>query len=294
MVIKLDMLRCFVAVADAGNLAEAANQLGRSPSAVSMMLKQFESHLGQSLFETDRKARLSPVGVFALEHARRGLGQFDQSIKAIDLFAQAGTGSVRLAAVPSVAGTLLPKVLEAFLHKHPNVQIDLRDMDSTSILHELQHENIDLGIATAAPTAPGVRRLPLLKDTFGLVCSLDHPLACSDEPLEWQPLTQARFIANSLCALIQAPAFQSILGTANLSVQNTVSLLSMVRANLGVTVLPEMAVKLDPTGLHFRPLLDQSTERRVDILFREGQISPAADILGRHIQKAAQELQSSA
>ena len=59
MAIKLEMLRYFVEVAKTGNLSQAAERLGRSPSALSMMLKQFEEHLGAPLFETDRKSNLT-------------------------------------------------------------------------------------------------------------------------------------------------------------------------------------------------------------------------------------------
>ncbi len=292
MAIKLEMLRCFVAVAETGNLSDAANRLGRSPSAVSMMLKQFEEHLGQSLFESDRKSRLSPVGAHALDHARRGLRHFDEAVQEIDLFAHAGTGTVRIAAVPSIAGTLMPRILDDFLRAHPNVQIDLRDMDSGSILTAVQAETVDMGLATAAPTTPGIRRLPLLSDPFGVVCAQSHPLAQSKTPVHWTDLHAVRFIANALCTQITEPDFQEILSSANLNVHNTLSLLSMVQADLGVTILPEMAVRLNPAGLHFRPLLRAGLSRHVDILFREGRISPIADILGRHIQHATQQLQS--
>ena len=55
------MLRCFCTVAQTGNLAEASNRLGRTQSALSMTLKQFEDHLGKKLFEGERKNRLTPM-----------------------------------------------------------------------------------------------------------------------------------------------------------------------------------------------------------------------------------------
>ena len=80
MAIKIEMLRCFAAVARSGNLADAAETLGRTPSAVSMMLKQFEEHLGAPLFESERKSRLSALGRFALDEAMRELDHFERTI----------------------------------------------------------------------------------------------------------------------------------------------------------------------------------------------------------------------
>ena len=60
------MLRCFATVARSGNLADAGDKLGRTPSAVSMMLKQFEEHLGAPLFESERKSKLTALGASAV------------------------------------------------------------------------------------------------------------------------------------------------------------------------------------------------------------------------------------
>ena len=108
MAIKIEMLRVFRAVADCGNLAEAADQLGRTPSAVSMMLKQFEDHLGAPLFHGGRKGQLSALGELVLVEARRETDHFERTVSAIDSLARADTGLVRLAASPSIAATFLP------------------------------------------------------------------------------------------------------------------------------------------------------------------------------------------
>ena len=71
MAIKIEMLRCFCAVAQSGNLSEAADRLGRTQSAVSMMLKQFENHLGKKLFLGERKNHLTALGEQVLEMAQK-------------------------------------------------------------------------------------------------------------------------------------------------------------------------------------------------------------------------------
>tara|TARA_B100000780_G_scaffold125364_1_gene87932 strand:- start:752 stop:1150 length:399 start_codon:yes stop_codon:yes gene_type:complete len=130
MAIKIEMLRCFQAVAKHGSLAAA---LGRTPSAVSMMFAQFEDHIGAALFQTARKSSLAPFGNLILSEAQRELGYFDRTITAIEGLSQAKLGSVRLAVTPSVAQVILPPVLQRFMNDHPNVQIDRRDMDSTAV-----------------------------------------------------------------------------------------------------------------------------------------------------------------
>ena len=76
MAIKLEMLRVFRTVAEQGTLTGASAVFGRTPSAVSMMLKQLEDHIGAPLFETDRKNRLTPLGQLVLEESSRATDAF--------------------------------------------------------------------------------------------------------------------------------------------------------------------------------------------------------------------------
>ena len=111
MSIKIEMLRCFVTVVAQGSLAEAANALGRTASAVSMMLKQLEDHIGAPLFETARKSRLTTLGRQILDEARREIEHFDRTVAAIDGLAKAERGYVRLSVTPSIAQSILPQIL---------------------------------------------------------------------------------------------------------------------------------------------------------------------------------------
>ena len=216
MAIKIDMLRCFQAVANHGSLAAAATVLGRTPSAISMMLKQFEEHIGAPLFETARKARLTPLGALILTEAQRELGHFDRTIQAIEGLSQAKLGSVRLAVTPSVAQTVLPPVLQRFMQDHPKVRIDLRDMDSTAVADELIHDRADIGLASIA-SLPSFERQILFSDAFGVVCRADHPLSQNWHDLSWADLQGVDFIVNGLCAQISDEAFQPVLDAARLT-----------------------------------------------------------------------------
>lgn len=291
MAIKLDMLRCFVAVAECGNLADAGTRLSRSTAAISMTLKQLEDHLQKSLFETDRKSKLSAVGRTTFELAQAELRQFDRAILSIENFAQGGSGIVRIASVPSVAGTVLPKVLERFIAENPKVHIELRDMDSSNVVQAMRQDRIDIGIATVTENLQGAQLSPLVRDRFGLVCSHEHPLGKSSDPMEWTELEGVTFMANELCGMIGASEFQSIYQRANLKVHNIVSLLAMVKANLGVTVLPQTVLKLHPEELVFRPLADSLAVRTIDMLHRPSSIaSPAADRLQAIIRETTNGL----
>ncbi len=276
MAIKIDMLRCFTMVATHGSLSEAADALGRTPSAVSMMLKQFEDHVGSALFETARKSRLTPIGELILIEARREVAHFENTVSVIEGLSRSELGYLRLAVTPSVATTLLPAVIFKFADKFPKVQIDLRDMDSATIARELDRERADIGIGTL-PEIDGMRRTELFSDAFGLVCRKDHPLAEDWDQLTWRTLGDQTIIANGLCQQITDPDFAPILARSRLMVPNTASLLGLVREGVGVTVLPRLTVANVLDEFAFLPLADVTARRTVHMMSRPNNLlMPAA------------------
>lgn len=250
MAIKIEMMRCFQAVADRGNLASAAEALGRTPSAVSMMLSHLEDEIGAPLFEAPRKSRLTPLGRMILTEVRAALQHFDRRVRAIESMARADVGLVRLAVTPSVAAAVLPAIVAAFCRAHPSVQIEMRDMDSASAIREIRAERADIAVATAGSATDDMTCRPLFDDAFGLVCHSGHPLA-GRARFGWRDLVDETFIANGLCRLIADPEFAPIVETARLAVPNTTSLLALVRAGLGVSVLPRLAVPANDADLAF-------------------------------------------
>jgi DNA-binding transcriptional LysR family regulator len=275
MAIKIEMLRCFHAVVDHGNLMQAATALGRTPSAVSMMLKQFEDHVGAPLFEAGRKSRLTALGEMIHAEARRELIHFDKSVSMINALAQSQAGLVRLAVTPSAANTILPPVIERFTATHPSVRIDLRDMASADVLHALEQDQADIGIGTFQ-IPNNLERFELFSDNFGVVCRRDHPLAKDWDLLTWEDVAPHRFIANGLCSMVQDPDFAPILQGSVLMASTTISLLALVNEGVGVTVLPERALPATYSDLVFLKLHDINELRRVYVAsVPHDQLAPA-------------------
>jgi DNA-binding transcriptional LysR family regulator len=281
--LRLETLRAFAAVARHGGLAEAARALGRTPSALSMSLARLEAHLGAPLFETGRKTRLTPLGRVVQAEAERELARFDAAAARIEAHARAGEGLVRVAATPSVAAAVLPAALARFRTAHPRVSVTLRDMDSAAVRRAVREEAADFGLAVAGP-AEGLEGASLFSDPFGVVCPRGHPLTAA-APVGWTALAAHPFIANGLCALIEDPGFAPVLAASRLNVPSTASLLAMLRAGLGVTLLPRLAA---PADLAFLPLAGPPIRREVQALAPAGRsLSPAAAALLQVVQDSA-------
>ena len=285
MALKIEMFRCLSAVARSGNLKDGAEFLSKTPSAVSMSLKQLEDHLGQNLFEKDRKNKLTPVGAFVLEQAERELQHFDMTVRAIHDYAYARKGHVRLAVVPSVAGTVMPRYYAENRDALASIHLEVRDMDSASVLQELYWGRVDIGIATFRDSSMGLSSTLLMSDRFGVVAAPDHPIAAQTGPVDWSDLRPDQLIANSLSANIANPQCRDLHARANLSAHNMTSILAMVRANIGVTILPEMAVwPFQPDTLVFRHLNDPTAKRQIHLLRQsETAQSPAEEMVANGI-----------
>jgi DNA-binding transcriptional LysR family regulator len=171
------------------------------------------------------------------------------------------------------------------------VQIDIRDMDSTAVLRELDKERVDLGLATAPGADASIAREELFSDDFGVVCRPDHPLARETGPIDWRALEPWTFVGNGICRHIADEDFQRVFNSSRLMVRNTTSLLAMVRAGVGVTVLPRLAVIRSESQLTFLPATDPAAKRRIDVLRRnQHALTPAAEAFAATIRRTAQAI----
>ncbi|WP_209507261.1 MULTISPECIES: LysR family transcriptional regulator [unclassified Ruegeria] len=269
MAMKVEMLRCFCTVAQTGNLAEAASRLGRTQSAVSMMLKQFEDHLGKKLFEGERKNHLSPLGQQVLDLALKQVRDFDQTVQNIEMAAQAEQGLIRIVSVPSVGALVFPALLGHMTSRFPGLKIELRDGDSQQVLDAVAGDKADIGIASGHHPLNGVSAEPLFQDRFGLVAASDHPLMTRAKPPEICDLMAAPFVRNALCDFIESAPFREILDRAEVTIHNTHSLITTVRAGQWITVLPQTVAQFIPDAVAFRPISDLPDKREVYIYRRE-------------------------
>ena len=267
--IKLEMLRVFCAVAEAGRLADAAHQLGRTPSAVSMGLMQFQELLGRPLFESDRKSRLTPFGHQVLRLAKDQLRSFDVTVQSIQHLASAPSGVLKVAAVPSVAAGVFPRLVQSMEAAFPGLNLELRDSDTPRVIDALTSGWADIGIASAQQPINGVEATELFSDPYGLVMAEDHPLAQGQGPVGLDEVFQSGFVRNQLCDQITLRAFQERLGPISLTVSNLQSLLSMLVSGPWVSVLPPSVLPLAGGRLVFRDIEGLTDQRRVMLLRRK-------------------------
>ena len=145
--LQTDWLKCFVAVVDAGSLSNAAGEVHRSQSAVSMQLKKLESALGLRLIERgSRTLELTVDGQTLLGYARRILDLHAEAQLALQ--DEKLTGRVRLGVPDDYAARYLTPVLKRFAPKHSGVEIELICEQSTSLIPRVANGDLDLALVS--------------------------------------------------------------------------------------------------------------------------------------------------
>lgn len=277
MAIKVAQLRTFATVSHCGNIKDAAERLGRTPSAVSMALKQLEEELGGRLFEADRKNALTPLGRYVLDTAEEELVRFERAVAKMQAFAGNRIGRLELACVPTVAVRILPDVIRDFVDGRPEVQLEVWDMDSLSVRRAVERGEVDLGLASLGGAEAALDYQEFFADDFGVVCAAGSPLARLKRPIRWTDLGDAAVIANGLSRSIADPAYRDLERRSRLMVRNVTSILALVRQGVGVTLLPDLSVPRDDRQIRFLPLAVSGIRRSVGLITRaDTTLSPVA------------------
>ena len=140
-----DLLRGFLAVADSGSVTRAADQLGRTQSAISMQIRKLEESLGQSIFVREpRGVSLTDRGQQLMPYARRVVGLLDEAATA--LREKPLSGPVRVGIPDEYVQSILPSVLASFSQRHPETQVTVRCDFSAPQLAALAADKIDLAV----------------------------------------------------------------------------------------------------------------------------------------------------
>lgn len=241
-------LRAFVAVVDAGGFGAAATVLGLSQSAVSHAVASLERTLNSPLIVRSTPVRTTALGDVVLPHARSALVAMDAISEAGARHEATTGGTVRLAATPTVCQGLLPSLLRHWAERLPAIRIRVFEGGSDEIEAWLASATADAAIVVDPPDGSGSL---LAIDPFFALLPKDHPLAgeeavhvadLADDPLILSPNGCERHIRT-----IYRLAGEEY--TLARRVRDLGTLISMVQAGLGVSILPEVSRPLVPEDL---------------------------------------------
>lgn len=274
----------FVSLAETLSFRRTAERMHLSQPAVSGVVARLESGFGAPLFERSTRAvRLTDAGAALLVHARGLHAQAGAAAEAVRDVVELRQGRVRVAALPSLAATVVPAVFARFAAAHPGVRLDLLDTLSVASFELVRSGEVDFALTAENPAYADLSYVALASDPFVLLLGAAHPMARGRAPLTWQRVVDLPHISMPAPTSVRQYADAALLQLGQrfeprYEVEHLASINAMVAAGLGVSALPELAARVarGPDVVQ-RRLVEPEVRRPIGLVSLQGRrLSTAA------------------
>ena len=270
-------LKYLVALADHKHFGRAAAACYVSQPTLSTQIKKLEDELGVPLVErAPRKVMLTPAGRDAAERARRIVAEVEQMKEAARRSQDPEAGTVRLGMFPTLGPYLLPHVVPRIRARFPHLELLLVEEKSDVLLSRLREGKLDAGLLALPVADDQLHTEFLFEEPFVLAVPESHPLA------QRGSLTLAELSHQQLLLLEDGHCLrEQALDVCRLSGANEKSefratsletLRQMVAADVGITLLPTLAVKppvARSPNIHLLGFSDSHPSRRIAMVWRK-------------------------
>jgi DNA-binding transcriptional LysR family regulator len=270
---ELSQLRCFVAVAEELHFGRAAERLHMTQPPLSRQIRLLEHQVGTELFErSSRSVRLTAAGRSFLPDAARILRLADEAAATARRVAAGASGSLAIGFTATVGYGLLPALVSAVRAASSGVRLTLKEMVSAAQLEALDARQIDVGLLRPPVDHGELVALPCASES--LVLALPAAAAqqwrtkptladCEGRPLLMYSPYEARYFHQLLTGLFERAG---VLPDIVEYVSQIHSMLALVRAGIGVALIPASAALLQFEGVVYRPVRT-APARPVELLF---------------------------
>ncbi|MGX9380596.1 LysR family transcriptional regulator [Pseudomonas sp. JQ36] len=272
--------RLVVAVADHGNITRAAERVGMTQSGASQALALMEETLGVQLFSRESRQTLpTAIGLPVIEQARLMLGALQTIRQTVDSVRPMLRGTIRLASFPMVLASFLPPLLRQFNRLYPGIEVVALEVSDDEVETLLAAGLVDVGVVLNP--APERNAGPLGRDAWVAVVPAGHPLALRgiEQGVSLPELTALPFVLATGGCSTNARSLAAEAGLqlqdVRVEVREWSSAFTLVRENLGVTLVPEMTLPAERQGLRVIALQPR-IERVFSLVLPAGQTPSAA------------------
>ena len=251
--------RLLVAVADAGNISRAAEEIGMTQSGASQAIAQLEASLGFPVFTRERRyIGITALGEQVIENARNMLSQLNAIRILADKSRDLHRGRIRLASFPSVTSTLLPGLLRDVKRLHPGIEIVVLEGSDEEVEEWLAADTVELGVVMNP--GPGRAEVILGQDAWVAVIPAKHQLAHHARAygITLKVLADQPFILATGGCVVNGKSLMEMAGLQlsdiRVTVRDWISACKLVGEEMGVALVPESALPETLRNLCVAPL----------------------------------------
>ena len=246
--LETKQLLIFRTIVEVGSFTRAGVRLGLSQPAISQQIQALERRAGVPLLlRLGRSARPTPAGEVLLQYARQVLGKIEEAERVLAEEGGGRAGVLRLGAGGAACQHLLPAVLREFRSRFPKVDLHITSGHTDLTLNRLRTGDIDLGLVTLPVRVDKVRVTEVGRDELVLVLPPEHPWAAKRRvaaaELAGQPLVLYERQSRATDLILRALLAEGVFPRVAMEIDHLEAVKEMVRAGLGLSVLPEWAVR---------------------------------------------------
>jgi DNA-binding transcriptional LysR family regulator len=278
----LRRLRYFTAVAEELHFGRAAQRMHVVQSAVSHQLKLLEEELGFSLLERSRhNVRLTVPGEIFLPEARDLLRRADEAMRRARASANGTVGRLAIGFVDNVLWSILPPILRDFRQRWPQVELTLHPLDRGAQIETIRASVIDIGVMPSPSPGHALKSAALATGPLTAAIPEGHPLAMRST-LSIVELASEQFVlfpqrmnSRILEIIVACCASAGFAPQVVQEAEQLHTLLSLVSAGLGVTLVPQWVARVQQPGVIYIPLDDPLTSYELIAAWNPSTDNPA-------------------
>lgn len=293
MLLDLPKLRIFVAVAQTGSFTRAADDLDLRQPTVSQHIQALERGLGAPLFErTGRRVVLAPAGERLLPYAERLLALAAEAEAATREAGSQAQRTLRLGAGNTLATYVLPDLLARLRWEHQEIMVQVQVGNTDQLIAAVLDHRVELALVGEPLSHTSLAIHPFLRDDLVVIVPPDDAWATRDA-VQLEELRGRTLLLREAGSALQATV-AAILGEHNVDTQRSMTLGNLeaikrsVEAGLGVSIVPELAVRREirDDTLHALPLANLQMQRTFNYVYRQDHpLSAAAQVFVELLHK---------
>jgi LysR family hydrogen peroxide-inducible transcriptional activator len=272
-------LKYLIAVAETRHFGRAAERCFVSQPTLSGQIKKLEEELGVTVFErTNRSVRITPIGEQILGHARLAVEQADVIQQLARAHRDPLAGPLRIGAIPTLSPYLMPLVLVPLKRRYPQLRLVLTEEVTETLLKRLRDHEIDAALLATPVDDPDLNAMALFDEPFWLAHPRGHWLYDKDDitrqdldNLDLLLLADGHCLTHQVMDVCRVSDRQAHSEMADLRASSLETLLQLVGAGFGCTLVPALAVRgawMTDSGIIARPLDLPDAFRRVQLVHR--------------------------
>jgi DNA-binding transcriptional LysR family regulator len=245
--LNFNHLYYFYVVAKAGSFSDAARELRVSQSSISVQIRQFEAHLGHTLFNRLKTGvELTESGEVVFQYAEETFQDVDRIWNDLEAMERQVKGSLAIGTINSFGVYTLPGLIKGFTDRFPDVKVSVELRSAREVVELLQGGKVDIAILNSGRKYSGLTSVSLRESKMFLVAPPDHDLVTSTDsnPRELEKHPFIGYEEGNEARMMMDAFFRRLSLSVEYALESSsvATIKHMVMAGLGVSVLPEDAV----------------------------------------------------